>query len=264
MFVMALAMTAATGCPLLAGDGGGAPSKIPASPVHMQHRGGMVFAGSPVDGGSGPFKDNFAIGDPLYGEFFAAADSKDAARSIDTIDASLRATVDGVMVSEFPLKLEADWMSSEFPLVRDKDNSSGRAMLAWTLQVPRWFADKVVRQMSPGPHDLRLDVVSRGAPVATGTIKVTAPSNVAAWVAGALAQQDQFDGESRRLVHRERAANAQRQPAPEATTRSPSEPPCEPNGTVVTNKDHCCSGKATSNTPRCCGSKSSTPVNECY
>ncbi len=225
------------------------------SPIHQQHLAGMVFADAQIQRGAeapATFRDRCVLGEPCYGRFYLQDPLRTVARQRHW-DAgypqylfALRASVDGKVVSEATFLMDSWWSTYNFTLLRaDSD--------AQLWEHPRWFLAAVARRLTPGTHDLQLDVVpvapfskvGVGASIATGHVQLVVPANGGMLLARAMARENQL-WSAVRAQQQEWERQTQAAQQSEETRPQEQQPSCKGDGITVGSSSECCSGHARS------------------
>lgn len=181
------------------------PDQGMTSDIHKENIGKIVFASAEIEKGkedADGFKKSFQLGAPIYARVYLARSlyNEAIATTGDGFDATgfeLRASIDGDEVNKHTGKMESEWTTYKFVIVRGADDTK-----PWDESA--WFAEKVLPKLTdPGAHQVKLelwpkksDKVYGTKPVATGSFKLVAGDDVAKAVKK-VQKLDQNAGEAR-------------------------------------------------------------------
>jgi hypothetical protein len=166
------------------------------SPIHRAHVGGMVFSNAVIAHGkenAGALVEHCVLGEPCYGRFYLKSSLRDGSGFKYIAAFALHATVDGRALPDGLFQMEGWWSTYNFTLFRAEGDTA-----PW--EHPKWFLDRVARQLAPGEHVLELAVLAippgtaagAGKPLAIGRIGLTVPADSAGMIASALARENQI------------------------------------------------------------------------
>jgi hypothetical protein len=222
------------------------------SETHRAHVGGIVFASSQIKhGAENPtsFIDHCVLGEPCYGRFYLPSSLRDSAHDKYSGAFALRATVDGTPMPDGLFQMQSFWSTYNFTLFRARGDGE-----PW--EHPKWFLEKVAPKLTPGDHQLQLDVLAvpsgtaagAGKPIATGKITFTVPPNAQRIVSPALARENQILAGAQAQAAQQQAAwqaEADRQGREQAAQQKADEAArkasCLPDGKETSDSFACCS-----------------------